>query len=208
MAKATTFGKWWWRTSPEPTIGATANVLNYRICWAVDGPVARHCTRSMRHMERTSLIRPSRLSTLPTFGSSSVKCENAGAFRTERGPRSAYNQLTRAHFASAAPKGRASLSGLYRPRPRRNSLPDRGLAAERLPRTARGDHLVLKRLSRRVGRPKVRAAAVAAVERHGAGAGGTRNISGTHHQLCRTRGGARRSSSKRSGSCLHLGLGF
>ena len=31
--------------------------------------------------------------------------------------------------------------------------------------------------------PKVRAAAISAVERHGVGAGGTRNISGTHHQI-------------------------
>ena len=31
--------------------------------------------------------------------------------------------------------------------------------------------------------PKVRAAAIGAVERHGVGAGGTRNISGTHHQI-------------------------
>jgi 5-aminolevulinate synthase len=33
------------------------------------------------------------------------------------------------------------------------------------------------------GHPKIRAAAVAAVERHGAGAGGTRNISGTHPRI-------------------------
>jgi len=31
--------------------------------------------------------------------------------------------------------------------------------------------------------PKIRAAAAAAVEHHGAGAGGTRNISGTHHRI-------------------------
>jgi 5-aminolevulinate synthase len=33
------------------------------------------------------------------------------------------------------------------------------------------------------GHPEVREAAVAAVERHGAGAGGTRSISGTHHRI-------------------------
>jgi hypothetical protein len=54
----------------------------------------------------------------------------------------------------STPEGRATISGLHRPRPRRNSLPDRGLAAERLPRTARGDHLVLKRLSRHGGSPR------------------------------------------------------
>src|SRR5260370_21908125 len=37
------------------------------------------------------------------------------------------------------------------------------------------------------GHPKVREAAVAAVERHGAGAGGTRHISGTHQPIVQLR---------------------
>ena len=38
------------------------------------------------------------------------------------------------------------------------------------------------------GHPDVRAAAIAAAERHGAGAGGTRNISGTHHRIVELEG--------------------
>ena len=84
---------------------------------------------------------------------------------------SALNQRTRAHFANAIQRLKDErryrvFIDLDRDA---TSLPDRGLAAERLPRTARGDHLVLKRLSRHGGHPKVREAAVAAVERHGAG---------------------------------------
>jgi hypothetical protein len=122
--------------------------------------------------------------------------------RDRPGHESAFRQC------DSTPEGRATISGLHRPRPRRNSLPDRGLAAERLPRTARGDHLVLKRLSRHGGSPR-------GTRGCSCGGGAPRGRRWRHPQHLgyassnsRARSRACRSSSKGSRACLHLRLAF
>src|SRR5208282_3668601 len=101
------------------------------------------------------------------------------------GPGSAINQTTRAHFVNA-------IQRLKDERRYRVSI-DLDRDATRFPTAVwrpngsqemrevtiwcSNDYLGMG------GHPKVREAAVAAVERHGAGAGGTRNISGTHHRI-------------------------
>ena len=83
----------------------------------------------------------------------------------------------------STPEGRAALSGLHRPRTRRGTIPDCALAAWRgeeqreVTIWCSNDYLGMG------GHPKVRDAAISAAQRHGAGAGGTRNISGTHHRI-------------------------
>jgi 5-aminolevulinate synthase len=111
--------------------------------------------------------------------------ENAGMLRSEVGPRSAFNQLTRAHFASALQRLKEERryrvfididrdttrfpTAVWRPS---GSQEQREVTI-----WCSNDYLGM------AGHSKVREAAIAAVERHGTGAGGTRNISGTHHQL-------------------------
>jgi 5-aminolevulinate synthase len=104
---------------------------------------------------------------------------------SELGPRSAFTQLARAHFASAIQR--------LKEERRYRVFIDIDRDAARFPTAVwrpsgsqeqrevtiwcSNDYLAMG------GHSKVRAAAVAAVERHGIGAGGTRNISGTHHQI-------------------------
>ena len=100
-------------------------------------------------------------------------------------PRSAINQATRAHFVNAIQR--------LKDERRYRVFIDLDRDAARFPTAVwrpngsqeqrevtiwcSNDYLGMG------GHPKVREAAVAAVERHGAGAGGTRNISGTHHRI-------------------------
>ena len=58
------------------------------------------------------------------------------------------------------------------------------------------------------GHPDVIEALVRAARAHGAGAGGTRNISGTHHPIVELEARARRSARQGGGARLHLGLGL
>ena len=58
------------------------------------------------------------------------------------------------------------------------------------------------------GHPAVREAAIAAIEQHGAGAGGTRNISGTHHRIVELEARTRRSPRQGGRARLHLRLGL
>jgi 5-aminolevulinate synthase len=111
--------------------------------------------------------------------------EKARNLRTEHGPRSAFNRLTRTHFATAIQRLKEEC--------RYRVFIDLDRDASRFPTAVwrpngsqeqrevtiwcSNDYLGMG------GHPKVREAAVMAVERHGAGAGGTRNISGTHHRI-------------------------
>jgi 5-aminolevulinate synthase len=104
---------------------------------------------------------------------------------SERGARSAFNLFTRAHFASAIQR--------LKDERRYRVFIDIDRDAARFPTAVwrpsgsqeqrevvvwcSNDYLGM------AGHSRVREAAVAAVERHGIGAGGTRNISGTHHQI-------------------------
>ena len=83
-----------------------------------------------------------------------------------------------------SPEGGGALSRLRRSGARREPVPDRDVApGGRRGRAARGHRLVLERLSRH-GRPsRGDRGDGRAARAHGAGAGGTRNISGTHHPI-------------------------
>ena len=56
------------------------------------------------------------------------------------------------------------------------------------------------------GHPDVRGAATAAANQHGAGAGGTRNISGTHHRIVELEAELADLHGKEAGARFHLGL--
>ena len=122
---------------------------------------------------------------LPPFRKRSVMHEDLEIRASAKGPGSAVNQATRAHFANAIQRLKDErryrvFIDLDRDA---TPFPDRGLAAERLPRTARGDHLVLKRLSRYGWSPK----GPRGCSRSGGAPRGRRwrprNISGTHHRI-------------------------
>jgi 5-aminolevulinate synthase len=136
-------------------------------------------------MERTLFIRVPRLSTLSPYYCSSVTRENAGMPRMEYGTGSASNQLIRTHFANAVQR--------LKEEHRYRVFIDIECDTTRLPTAiwrpigsseqrevtiwCSNDYLGM------TGHSKVREAAIAAAERQGTGAGGTRNISGTHHHI-------------------------
>src|SRR5271167_1262949 len=111
--------------------------------------------------------------------------EDVGIRECAQGSRSAFNQATRAHFGNAIQR--------LKDERRYRVFIDLDRDAARFPTAVwrpndsqeqrevtiwcSNDYLGM------AGHPKVCKAAVAAVERHGAGAGGTRNISGTHHRI-------------------------
>ena len=146
----------------------------------------------------------------PPFRKRLVMHEDLEIRPSAESPRSAINQATRAHFVNAIQR--------LKDERRYRVFIDLDRDAARFPTAVwrpngsqeqrevtiwcSNDYLGMG------GHPKVREAAVAAVERHGAGAGGTRNISGTHHRIVEARSRARRSSSKGSRACLHLRLAF
>src|SRR5580692_10300716 len=111
--------------------------------------------------------------------------EKARNLRTEHGPRSAFNHLTRTHFASAIQRLKEErryrvFNDIDRDTTRFPTAvwrPSGSQEQREVTIWCSNDYLGM------AGHSKVREAAIAAVERHGTGAGGTRNISGTHHQL-------------------------
>ena len=121
----------------------------------------------------------------PPFRKRSVMHEDLEIRPSVESPGSAINQATRAHFANAIQRQKDEQR--YRVFIDLDRDATRFPTAVWRPNGSREQREVTIWCSNDYlgmgGHPKVREAAVAAVERHGAGAGGTRNISGTHHRI-------------------------
>ena len=110
---------------------------------------------------------------------------DVGMQRSSEGPASAFKRAMRAHFVGAIQ--RLKDARRYRVFIDLDRDAARFPTAIWRPNGSREQREVTIWCSndylRMGGHSKVRAAAVAAAEQHGAGAGGTRNISGTHHPI-------------------------